>query len=171
MECYGPSPKNDPETSLIKNSKAEKKWLFALLIIAFVILVILFYYLVFRDLASREQFAIINRTNSTFYLNIESNASINISRFNFNRHVEINGVNYFFIIETGQHNLRNQRDIFHSRRNDEFDIYSRLNDIFSVFNIVDENSTIIWDLHDGGSERIRRIEHPLCTIFWILFIE
>ena len=162
---YGLNPKNEHETPL------EKTWLIPLLIILSVIFAILFCYLAFRDIGSREQFAIINRTNSNLYLNVESNVSINISRFNFNRSVEINGINYFFIIETGQHNLKNPRDIFHSRRNDEIDILSRLRGIFSILNIVNENNNIVWDLYDDSTEGIKRIEHSFAGIFWILFIE
>jgi uncharacterized membrane protein YhaH (DUF805 family) len=163
---YGLNPKN--ENILTKNNKKQKRWLIPLIMLA-IALVILFYYFGFKNLSSKEQFGIFNMSNNNYYLNIVSNQSI--SQFSFKRYVKINGINYYFIIETGQYRLKGARNIFQCERNSEMDIYLKMNDIFSEFNIVDENNNIVWDLYDDNSEKIKRIEHPVGTIFWILSME
>jgi len=166
---YGENPKNKDVIPFTNNTKRPKKWLVPVLIILSITFMILFFYFGFRSIGSKEQFAIINTSNNNYYLNIVSNKSI--SQFSFNRYIEINGINYYYIIKTGQYKLRGARNIFQSKRNDEIDIYVKLKDIFSVFKIIDDNDIIIWDLHDENSEKITRIEHPFGTIFWILSIE
>lgn len=160
----------NPKTIITeKIDKKKKLWFFPLLIVIVIFMMISFYYFGFRSIGSKEQFGIFNTSGNDYYLNVVSNTSI--SQFSLKRSVEINGVNYYFIINTGQYKLRGARNIFQSERNDEINIDLKLKDIFSEFNIVDANNNIIWDLFDDSFDKITRVEHPIGTIFWILSME
>ena len=163
---FGTNSKNEDENTLIKDSKKQNKWLIPLIIVLSVTMLILFFYFGFKNIGSKEQFGIFNMSNNNYYLNVISNTSI--SQYSLKRYIEINGVNYYFIIKSGRYKLRGARNIFQCERKKEINIDIKLKDIFYELNIVDEHNNIIWDLYDGSFEEITRIEHPHGTIFWIL---